>query len=248
MSPYHIMRDPAENKDLTPVASFFVDPQANQEQAYFKTLGMLKEKRDRMRLLSLTRDMMHYRGDYNRVFGCCWARPRMWEQYAEAHEGVCLVFDAKALRAAMRKHSRNMYLHNVRYTQTGVTGSGSFLVIDKRIFTDSTREQAVIDYMESERRDLFFLKSEDWRTEHEFRALLVESDDEYAFVDYRDSLRAVVLGEKFPERLRAGAQAACKAAGVDLMEVVWWQGKPCLIRFRSAKQRRLALKAREISR
>jgi len=226
MSPYHTMRDPAENKDLAPVTSFFVDPQANQEQAFFETLKMLKDKRDRMRLLSLTHDVTRYRGAGNAVFGCCWARPRMWEQYADAHKGVCLVFDSKALKAALRRHSSKMLLRNVTYTPTGISGSEASLIMDPRIFADSSREQAVTDYIVRQRRDLFFLKSEDWRTEYEFRALLAECEDEYALVDFGRSLRMVVLGEKFPEAQCDEARDVCKAAGVVLKRATWWHGKP----------------------
>jgi len=84
LSPYSRMRDPAENRNLTPIVSYFVDPQAEleQQQTFWKTRDMLIAKRNRMRLLSLTRDVTRKGGPHNSVFRCCWVRPRLWEQYA----------------------------------------------------------------------------------------------------------------------------------------------------------------------
>jgi hypothetical protein len=236
LSPYSHMRDPAENKNLTPIISYFVKPQAEQEQqkAYFKTREMLMAKRARMRLLSLTRDVARNGDPHDSVFGCCWVRPRLWEQYADAHQGVCLVFDAKALKGALRKHPGMMQLRNVRYTWTGIAGSEAATegsrTLDKRIFDDATREQAVLDYMKQHYRDLSFLKSDDWRTEHEFRAVLTPTDNQRAYVDYGDALQAVVLGEKFPDWQVAGAQMVCDTAGVELKRVEWENGRPYLVK------------------
>ena len=228
MSPYSLMRDPVENKNLTPVTSFFVNPQVNQERAYFETLRMLMARRNRMRLLSLSRDVTRKGDARDRVFGCCWVRPPLWQQYADTHQGVCLVFDAKALKGALRKHPGKMQFRNVRYTWAGIAGSDASIMVDPRIFDDSTREQAVLDYMKLHNGDLFFLKSDDWKTEHEFRVVLAAAEDEYAFVDYGDALRAVVLGEQFPEWQVAGAQKICEAAGVELKRVRWHNGRPHL--------------------
>jgi hypothetical protein len=55
-----------------------------------------------MRVLSFTRDAEE-RGRF-RGFDCCWARPRMWEQYANDHRGVCLLFDPAGLKRAIAEH------------------------------------------------------------------------------------------------------------------------------------------------
>jgi hypothetical protein len=230
MSPYRLMRDPAENKDLLPATAFFTKEGVDQEKAYWEALGLIKQERDRMRLLSTTRDVTHY-PQPNEMFGCCWARPRVWEQYADAHRGVCLVFDRVWFTNALTKSfGENIEFGEVDYTPLGIADSeANSTLVDERLSDEATRQQAVLDYLTHSRRDLFFLKSDDWTTEYEFRALLTSKEDEYAFADYGDSLRAVVLGEQFPKWQIAGAKEVCEAANVQLRQIVWWKGRPITV-------------------
>lgn len=233
MSPYALMRDPAENKDLTPGTAFFAQDGVDHERAYGEALWMIKQERDRMRLLSTTRDV---KVQPREAFGSCWARPRVWEQYADAHRGVCLVFSRDAFVAALiQRFGDSIEFEEVEYTPQGIAGSDAVrTLIDDRLFNASTRTQAVLDYLTTNRHDLFFLKSDDWTTEYEFRGLLTSAEDEYAFAEYGTSLRAVVLGEKFPEWQIAGAKQVCDAINVELKRIVWWNGRPITVRAKAS--------------
>jgi hypothetical protein len=229
------MRDPAENKDLVPATAFFPQDGVDHEKAWWEAVGLIKQERDRMRLLSTTQDVMHY-PEPKEVFGCCWARPRVWEQYADAHRGACLVFDREVFTNAVTQcFGESLEFGEVDYTALGIAGSeATSTIIDDRLFDEATRQQAVLDYLVTNRRELFFLKSDDWTTEYEFRALLTSTEDEYAFADYGDSLRAVVLGEQFPKWQIAGAKEVCEAANVELRQIVWWRGRPTTVSAKTA--------------
>lgn len=230
MSPYLLMRDPTENKDLVPGTAFYPKEGVNHEQAWWEAIGLIKQKRDRMRLLSTTHDVTGY-PDGRETFGCCWARPRVWEQYADAHRGVCLVFSREGFTAALTSDlGISVEFGQVEYTPVGIADSAADHIIDERLFDPATSEQAVLDYLQNERHDLFFLKSDDWTTEYEFRALLTSTDDEYAFADYGDSLQAVVLGEKFPDWQIAGAKELCDASNIELKQIIWHKGRPITVK------------------
>jgi hypothetical protein len=99
LSPY-LMRDPAENKDILPsIVSRGDRPIA--DRAISEVYRYIKAVRDRMRVLSLTRDTED-RGHFP-SFDCCWSRPRMWEQYGDDHRGACLLFDRSRLEHAIRE-------------------------------------------------------------------------------------------------------------------------------------------------
>jgi hypothetical protein len=87
-----------------------------------------------------------------------------------------------------------------------------------------------VDHIENYRDDFFFLKSDDWASEHEFRALLLSPEGEYAYVEFDDALRAIVLGEGFPAWQIPGALDACQQAGVELKKIVWHAGRPFAVR------------------
>src|SRR5581483_6101293 len=65
--------------------------------------------------------------EYDRRFGMGWARARMWEQYAENHTGVCLVFAKDAFKAVvlrqLQARSADARGSVVRYAKTGLAGS-----------------------------------------------------------------------------------------------------------------------------
>jgi hypothetical protein len=90
-STYARMRDPIENKQWAfPAAYFAREEEADEprEQAYFEFHHLAAEIFHQAHLLALTVDTTYAWPDEE--FGRGWSRARMWEQYAEAHKGVCL--------------------------------------------------------------------------------------------------------------------------------------------------------------
>jgi Protein of unknown function (DUF2971) len=229
MSPYRAMRDPIENKFLVPMTGWVGDPSPHPEADWAAAAKLAEQVRERVRLLSLTRDVVQYEAEAPR-FGCCWARPRTWEQYAEAHRGVCLVFERAALEHALLTDlGEKVAFGEVDYTVGGIALTEADALIDPRIFDADAREQAVLDYIEDHRRELLFLKTDDWRSEHEFRAVLFDVSEDYAFADYGEALRAIVIGESFPDAQVAGAQALADQHGTELRKAHWFQGRPWLV-------------------
>ena len=82
-------------------------------------------------------------------------------------------------------------------------GEGSAEVFKRGLNADEilAHEQpapAVRDYLEANRDAYFFLKSDDFATEHEYRVVLAGGDGDHISIDYSKSLVGVVLGERFP--------------------------------------------------
>jgi hypothetical protein len=235
LSPYRLMRDPAENKDILPSIEAWG---ADTDRAIAEVYRRIKAARDRMRVLSLTRDAED-RGDYPE-FDCCWSRPRMWEQYGDNHYGACLLFDPARLERAIREQwpdERTRYIDNVDYTREGSAEVYHRGLIADQILSAEDRAEAVADYIHANRDAYFFLKSDDFATEYEYRVVLATGDDrdEYARIDYGDSLVGVVLGEQVPERQEAGAIEACstlevKLGKVKLGRIIWDNGRPHVLR------------------
>lgn len=127
-SSYGRMRDPAENKDI--VMSMGFSGERSDEEAWpaFNSLLLtIKEISDSMRVLSLTREVP----EAPETFGCCWAPPRMCEQYGDVHRGACLVFrrrqaqnrDPRAETGANHPEQPTLFMRAVRYTAAGIANS-----------------------------------------------------------------------------------------------------------------------------
>jgi Protein of unknown function (DUF2971) len=240
MSPYHRMRDPIESQDVLPIISWMGDP-PRADVATWAVLEDIKTARDAMRVLAFSRDAGDGVGLRDPAFDCSWARPRMWEQYGDNHAGACLLFDRGRFEAIVRNDlgDENLYIRDVRYDREGIAASPVQHVADERIFDPKQRRRAVADHIDRYRDDFFFLKSDDFETEAEYRVVL-NTDDEslagyttdeqgFAYVGYGDALVAVVLGLHFPPWQRAGARELCDGAGVKMLRTWWERGTPVLL-------------------
>jgi hypothetical protein len=237
LSPYRLMRDPAENKDLLQrrASRRFRPPMPRPTpEVHAHIYADIQAARDRMRVFSLTRDTED-RGEYP-SFDCCWSRPRMWEQYGDDHRGVCLLFDRARLERVIREQwpdQRTRQFGNVEYRRDGSAKVFQVTVLAPRILSDEEDPvRAVPDFIEVNRDAYFFLKSDDFATEYEYRVVLtgtIDDRDEYAYVDYGDSLVGVVLGERVPEWQEPGAVEACSRMNVKLGRMEWVNGLPGVV-------------------
>jgi hypothetical protein len=237
LSRYADMNDPVEAQDLRIAFSYGDRSDEEANATYDAALQVVEEIRGSRRLFCLTRDTP----DTNDTFGCCWARPRMWDRYGDRHRGACLVFDRGKLRMAFheqmptptRPGEPTLHMGHVRYTPGGIADSEAVgsIVGDEAMFSDT--RAAVARHIDAHYADFYLLKSDDWESEYEYRMLLASDTGEpYAKVDYRDALVAVVVGYRFPLFQLAGAQLLCDQREVQLRRMWWEGGTPSALRTR----------------
>jgi hypothetical protein len=231
MSPYSLMRDPVENK-VGP--SLRVGPPMAKFAGELLGQALLQasEIHQSARLLSMTRDSQAYADGVHDVFGCAWARPRLWEQYAEHHRGVCLVFGRNLLEEAIGQHLASLgigyYSEDVEYAPGGYAMAAGKTLADPAIFDPVTSKRALEQHIHHYHRDFFFLKNDDFATEREYRVVSFGHDQLYGYVPYRQALRAVIAGEAMPAWQLDGAAGTCQRVGVPMLRIQWLGGRPTL--------------------
>jgi hypothetical protein len=230
-SPYTEMRDPLENKWLfnssytVPTGMRDDDPNhPARAQSFLEARAAVI--RESAKVLSLTLDAEGF--EEAPLFGRGWARARMWEQYAENHAGVCLLFKRDALTKRVTESLRAQglpgpYNRPVIYTQRG-TGGGLRLNLDE---IDRLDEQFVNELVEAHNDQLFFLKTTDWETEHEYRFVVTSPADHFVYADLGDDvLDAVIVGEHLPRWEWPGVIQSCEDAGAAALRLEWSTGSP----------------------
>lgn len=240
MSPYARMRDPLENRELS--FSGRLPLEDRPEEVVLEELTDLMDDatlrirriRNRMLLLSFTVDASMGYSEGDEPFMRAWARARMWEQYACNHAGVCIAFDREIALGHLRAQLNMLgspSLGPVTYTPRGFRGTEA-----STLRLDTFREEAssLAAWVVSREADLFFTKTLDWQTEHEYRVTLFPgktSDDGYMYVPFGGaaSVPAVILGEHFPQAQVPNAELICQQAGVELLIVIWTAGAPRLV-------------------
>ena len=158
-----------------------------------------------------------------------WARSRMWAQYADNHRGVCLVFDKDEFRKDFGKLRNDdiEIFHDQKITYTNNLSD-----LDENMTHVSNNDK--IDgsfehfYLDEKRRKYLFQKCEDYRDENEYRFVLADkklkSPNEEKYVEYTTSLKAIILGPRFPKNIRFS-----KLSGVEVYQINWEYDGPYLI-------------------
>jgi hypothetical protein len=233
MSPYARMRDPLENRELSFAFGTSGDDAENDDALMDMVTDAIRQLRDRTLLLSFTIDSKQGYTDDDLPFMRAWARARMWEQYASNHAGVCIAFDREPaldhMTAHLKEVSPAVERGRVIYSPRGFRDTAAATVSLDHFREDF--DQSIATFVFSLARDLFRAKTLDWQSEHEYRVTIVTdktADDGYLFVPFGDasSVRAVILGERFPEWQVPGAKWACEQVGVELHRLQWLAGLP----------------------
>ncbi len=246
MSPYTQVNDPLENKPWQiPPAAFH---HSSKPMWKWWTFGEgIREIWQSAKLLALTQDAPveeGYMGATSR-YGACWARARMWDRYAENHEGVCLVFDADRLRANIIGSLAAQDLAHPYFGPVAYTPEGPFPRLQRLIVPaspDGPSGPGHAEFVEQHHRDFFFLKALDWKSEYEFRFVVTAPGGEYLHVDYGDALVAVVVGESFPGSTVLSARRACERASATPLTLKWASGGPTLLRLCTPEEREAELR------
>lgn len=230
LSPYVRMRDPLEAQAPWLGAGLAVPEDAVEEEklqfAYFEAQRLVAERRAEAKLLSLTIDASADE-DTDEVFGRGYSRARMWEQYAETHRGVCLVFKraelAELVERQIETRAGRSIAGPVRYSTTGLQGTAATTLMPTQ---GVTGENLASEHLARHAGSFFFLKLADWESEHEYRFVELTRGDEYTYVDFDNTLAAVILGEKFPAWQIYGAIEMCKPLGAKLWQMAWQMNRP----------------------
>ena len=110
------------------------------------------------------------------------AIPAMWAHYAQKGNGICLVFSKAKLEQRL-KSSKYVAFQKVHYAQ----GYDSSLILS---------ESNISEYQEklfADRGNAFFIKTEDWAYEQEYRVIKRIRGTKDAFLDVENAFLAVIL-------------------------------------------------------
>jgi hypothetical protein len=179
------VNDPLENKRWRPPGQYALRGAADGETLKAATRGFVDFGRglDRVwesaKLLALTVDAeAGYEGAAG-PFGRGWSRARMWDQYAEQHKGVCLLFNRAKLQRNILESLSSQKLTESYYKPVCYTEGGPWekrLQVDLAPLTEGVTPALVGDYIKKHSEELFFVKTMDWKSEHEYRFVVTAPD------------------------------------------------------------------------
>lgn len=241
LSPYSQMRDPLEA--MAPMLGAGASYAPGDEEAaermgrtHYEAQEEIGRLRSCTKVLSLTVDAEWAAEvpEYDRRFGMGWARARMWEQYAENHTGVCLVFAKDAFKALvmaqLEARSPNARADMVKYAKTGLAGSYATNIL---LSPDETGSEQARRHLEKHATEFLFMKLSDWESEHEYRFVEPSETDEYSEVEFGNTLVGFMAGHNFAENLEREALALARQHNIEARQILWAFNGPMSGKFKS---------------
>ena len=200
--------------------------------AWPQMADLIQQVRRGMLLLSFSVDARRRYTAKHEPFMRGWARARMWEQYAENHAGVCIVFKREPLLtavAATAVDASRLATGEVNYLPRGFADTETYTV-DLSSFSPFDLP-GLARFVIEHQADLFFVKALDWEGEHEFRIVELPPEarsDQHKLVPFggAPSIAAVIVGERFPAWQLPAARVVCDQVGVRLLKLEWRAGIP----------------------
>jgi Protein of unknown function (DUF2971) len=161
------------------------------------------------------------------------ARHRMWAQYGEDYAGVCFVFDEEkldlAIRLAAKRSGLDAFAGHVSYENPAVVfglgqAHGPNISLDEidSIGIKNTVKRHFSRYV----KDLFSKKSKDWAQEKEYRWLVAGESEGDFFVDIKDSIVGIALGDRYPDKYRPVAHDLGRTRDIQVIKMDWKNGYP----------------------
>jgi hypothetical protein len=156
-----------------------------------------------------------------------WAHPALWAHYGARHGGVCLRFDREKLVEQFHTqiNSLGQCFHGaVDYPAQRFSAPPPGLDIEQ--VREFGADAVVSFYIEKHHRELFFTKHHDWANENEFRLILNEPSLLPAYIDIKECLTGVILGDTFPtSMLETVHYLLSSTPEVELLKLQYHNGK-----------------------
>ncbi len=115
-------------------------------------------------------------------------KPRMWDQYGDKYNGVCLVFDKKILK----ENNPDIYSNDIKYINYEEFFWNSISIDLNNLYKIGLNEYCKNTFEKI--KNLSFLKHKDYSGENEYRFISFSNSETY--LNIGNSLKAIIVSKK----------------------------------------------------
>jgi hypothetical protein len=233
MSQLSQTNDPRETKNWTFghwTRRAFTEESDAEWEALEKESTLAKERFKVVCFATDTPNAVPWKVDHIWERGYC--RPRMWAQYADNDEGVCLLFDRAEFRSRIQASlpaGTRIFETYVSYKNTSQAprlDRTSAFILDYDALKTRGSEQTIATHVARYWKELFFEKASDWSHECEYRYLFWDHGNGGHLVPFGTSLKGIVLGAEFPEARLHELKPFSDRLNFDVWKMRWRNGVP----------------------
>ena len=157
--------------------------------------------------------------------------PRMWDQYADKHQGVCLVFDGVKLDQILHKELGErckIFSGMVKYVDIK-SGNGTLQEPDYSDIIKLGPTEAVRKHFFEHYEHYFLKKNLDWERETEFRWLAYSTKNEPEYISIDGALKGIIVGMDFPRADMEIVKSLAYELNVPAGKMGWATGFPSIV-------------------
>lgn len=183
ISPFSNTNDPKENKTFNSGQIF---------QKFKNDLLHIEAKKGFQNYIMNWCKVLCFSNDYliDNIITLGYNHPRMWSQYSNNHQGVCLVIN----KILFLEENAGHIFDNVSYS-----GIFNFPTIDPFEYeAETNKSDYFARFLHNHYKDFFYTKHIDWSAEHESRLLCLDQRD---YCKIENSLQGIYLGVDFDKNM-----------------------------------------------
>lgn len=210
MNPYSKTNDPYEYRKRK--FASVIDAKKNDEDIALDIIIKAEKFISNSKILCFCRNVVDRKNFYP-----AYQKTRMWSQYGDDHRGFCLVFSKNKLLKSLKSTYENVTYGNVSYLRDkeNVNIDYKEVFIEKNKI-ETTVSEYIIKHIIRYKEDIFLKKYVDYRDEDEFRTVVIDEDERVEYIDIRNSIKAIIIGDRFPEIYKALILSKCKEMNINL--------------------------------
>ena len=191
------------------------------------------------KILCLTIDEEKHRSaEFDNFWLKGFEHPRMWAQYAENHRGICMVFELDKLIQAVKASFKDSHIFHgkVNYSDSPfAVFEATSKVRDIAGEDDLLAEEFICGHYET----LFLMKNYDWKSENEYRFIIVGKDINYEYLPIGNSLSGIILGCDFPMCYLPVVDKYRIEYNLKVGQMSWYHGSPGISEIQEPQMRKV---------
>ena len=220
--------DPLEYKLLFPGVAVW-GPEEGLSNLTYEASSEINRLRQRdFRMISFCKNREAQTSGDNNMDLLGYAKSRMWSQYGDKHEGVCLALDKNLLLNKINELKIDtVYADHTTYKYTDM---GRAINLDGNAMQNRGVKNYCLEHVKNHNKIFFFTKNPDYKDENEFRIVVYSNTEEAElYVDIADSLVGIIIGDRFPDGYLPSLKYIAEKLNVKCRRLYWYHGKPHLL-------------------
>lgn len=227
------VNDPRESKewDISPFVRMGLNLELDQYDAISREVSDILKAN--AKIVCFSRDKNEAIGEWQpeALLDRGFSKPSMWHHYGGKHNGLCLMFDRNKLNNAFIKRldQSRLVSGEVNYSNEGILprlGDDPFVMNLTSVGSTTSCLCAIQAHLNRWFSALFLRKLTDWASEDEYRWIYLDTNPKPIYIDFEDSLEAIVIGEHVPHAHSEDILRYCVKYHAEVANLNWHNGFP----------------------